>query len=259
MPAKYQIFKDTEGKCRFRLKAANNEIIAVSEAYEQNASCLNGIKSMQKNCSADVEDTTIEGKKIPNPKYQVFYDENCGYRFHLTARNGEIIAASEGYKSKESCLKGIEAIKESCDAEIEEVADQKETEPVKVEATKESKPLAEKPKMGNTAGSPAGMPKAEPAKRTERSGTVFIGNKMPMDYVLAIITGFSGSSTNEITLKARGKSIATAVDAAEIARRRFLKDLKVRKIAIGTEEMPPREGETRARMVSTIEIVLSRE
>ena len=63
MPAKYQIFKDTEGKCRFRLKAANNEIIAVSEAYEQNASCLNGIKSMQKNCSADVEDTTIEGRK----------------------------------------------------------------------------------------------------------------------------------------------------------------------------------------------------
>ena len=82
---------------------------------------------------------------------------------------------------------------------------------------------------------------------------------MPMDYVLAIITGLSASNAKEITLKARGKSIATAVDAAEITRHRFLKDLKVGKIVIGTEEMPPREGDSRARMVSTIEILLTKE
>jgi len=94
---------------------------------------------------------------------------------------------------------------------------------------------------------------------TEKSGIVFVGNKMPMDYVLAIITGLSANNAKEITLKARGKSIATAVDAAEITRHRFLKDIKVSKIAIGTEEMPPKEGETRSRMVSTIEIMLSKE
>ena len=93
---------------------------------------------------------------------------------------------------------------------------------------------------------------------SEKSGIVFVGNKMPMDYVLAIITGLSANDAKEITLKARGKSITTAVDAAEIARHRFLKDLKVNKIRIGTEEMPPREGDTRARMVSTIEIVLAK-
>jgi DNA-binding protein Alba len=81
---------------------------------------------------------------------------------------------------------------------------------------------------------------------------------MPMDYVLAIITGMSASDAKEITLKARGQAITTAVDAAEITRNRFLKDLKVRKITIGTEEMPAREGETRSRMVSTIEIVLTK-
>ena len=81
---------------------------------------------------------------------------------------------------------------------------------------------------------------------------------MPMDYVLAIITGLSASNSKEITLKARGQAITTAVDAAEITRRRFMTDLKVSKISIGTEEMPPREGETRARMVSTIEIILSK-
>jgi DNA-binding protein len=93
----------------------------------------------------------------------------------------------------------------------------------------------------------------------EKSGIVFIGSKTPMDYVLAIITGLSASNVKEITLKARGRAITTAVDAAEITRRRFLKDLKVSKIAIGTEEMPAREGENRARMVSTIEITLTQE
>ncbi len=93
---------------------------------------------------------------------------------------------------------------------------------------------------------------------SEKSGIVFVGNKPPMDYVLAIITGLSANN-EAITLKARGKSITTAVDAAEITRNRFLKNLKVSNITIGTEEMPPREGETRARMVSSIEIVLTKE
>ena len=92
----------------------------------------------------------------------------------------------------------------------------------------------------------------------EKSKIVFVGNKMPMDYVMAIMTGLSASDAKDITLKARGKAIATAVDAAEITRNRFIKDLKVSKIALGTEEMPAREGETRTRMVSTIEIVLKK-
>jgi DNA-binding protein len=93
----------------------------------------------------------------------------------------------------------------------------------------------------------------------EKSDVIFVGNKPPMSYVLAIITAFSGGSAKEVTLKARGQAITTAVDTAEITRSRFLKDLKVTKIAIGTQEMPPREGESRSRMVSTIDIVLSKE
>jgi DNA-binding protein len=88
---------------------------------------------------------------------------------------------------------------------------------------------------------------------------MYVGRKPPMNYVLGIITGFSGSNTKEVTLKARGQAITTAVDAVEITRRRFMKDLKVGKVEIGTEEMPPREGENRSRMVSTIEITLIRE
>jgi DNA-binding protein len=93
----------------------------------------------------------------------------------------------------------------------------------------------------------------------EKSEIVFIGNKPPMSYVLAIITSLSASNAKKVTLKARGRAITTAVDAAEITRSRFLKDLKISKITIGTEEMPPREGENRARMVSTMEITLTKE
>jgi len=121
MAAKYQVYRDVAGKFRFRLRAENNKIVAVSQAYDQHAGCLTGVKSVQNNCTVEVEDMTAEGKRIPNPKYQVFYDKTCGYRFHLNARNGEIIANSEGYTTKEGCMNGIKAVQASCNAEIEDL------------------------------------------------------------------------------------------------------------------------------------------
>ena len=78
-----------------------------------------------------------------------------------------------------------------------------------------------------------------------------------MSYVMAIITSFTASDIKEVVLKARGQAIITAVDVAEITRRRFMKDLNVSKVTIGTEEIPLEEGGTRS--VSTIEITLTRE
>jgi len=103
--------------------------------------------------------------------------------------------------------------------------------------------------------------KPEKAPRTQKvkENIVFVGNKPPMSYVLAVITSLSAANAKKITWKARGRAITTAVDTAEITRRRFIKDLKVSKIAIGTEEMPAREGENRTRIVSTIEITLTKE
>jgi DNA-binding protein Alba len=85
---------------------------------------------------------------------------------------------------------------------------------------------------------------------------IYIGRKPTMSYVLAIITSFTGSDAKEVTLKARGRAITTAVDAAEITRRRFMKELNVGEITIGTEEIQQEEGGTRN--VSTIEITLTR-
>ena len=89
-----------------------------------------------------------------------------------------------------------------------------------------------------------------------KSDVIFVGNKHPTSYVLAIIMSLSAGNLKEITLKARRQAITTAVDVAEITRNRFVKDLKVCKIAIGSVEMPPREGENKSRMVSTMEITL---
>ena len=45
------------------------------------------------------------------PKFEVYSDEDGGYHFRLRARNGQIIAVSQSYKSKEGCLKGIKSVK----------------------------------------------------------------------------------------------------------------------------------------------------
>ena len=126
----------------------------------------------------------------------------------------------------------------------------------KIEEPK-SQPTTEKQEKFVTKTSPE-KPVKKIKKSAKKSEVVFIGNKPPMSYVMAVITAFSSNNTNEITLKARGRAITTAVDTAEITRRRFLTDLKVTAIGIGTEEMPPREGESRPRMVSIMEITLTK-
>ena len=86
---------------------------------------------------------------------------------------------------------------------------------------------------------------------------VYIGRKPVMSYVLAVITSFTSSDTKEVTLKARGRSMTTSVDVAEVVKRRFMRDLKASKITIGTEELEQEEGGTRN--VSTMEILLTRD
>lgn len=89
---------------------------------------------------------------------------------------------------------------------------------------------------------------------TQNADAILVGNKPLISYVLAIITSLESGNLKEITLKARVLAITTAIDVAEITRNRFIKELKVSKIAIGSAEMPPREGETKSRMVLTMEI-----
>jgi DNA-binding protein len=103
------------------------------------------------------------------------------------------------------------------------------------------------------AGKTTKKSKTEEEKADEN--TIFVGQKPPMSYVLAVITQFNSNGANEITIKARGRAISTAVDTAEIVRNRFMKDAKIKAIKIGTESLTNEEG--RNSNVSSIEISLS--
>lgn len=89
-----------------------------------------------------------------------------------------------------------------------------------------------------------------------RSNTVFIGRKPVLNYVLACMTLFK-SGSNEVLVKARGRAISRAVDVVEVTRNRFMPDMKVGDIRIGTEELTSEERNAPMN-VSTIEIRLHR-
>jgi DNA-binding protein len=90
-------------------------------------------------------------------------------------------------------------------------------------------------------------------KRRTDENVIYVGHKPPMSYVLAIVTQFN-SGSDEVILKARGRAISTAVDAAEITRNRFVIDAELKEIKIGTESVTNEEGRTSN--VSSIEICL---
>ena len=93
-------------------------------------------------------------------------------------------------------------------------------------------------------------------KRRNDENVIYVGNKPPMSYVLAIVTQFQGSGSEEVVIKARGRAISRAVDAAEITRNRFITDAKIKDIKIGTESIT-NEEEGRTSNVSSIEIILT--
>lgn len=108
------VIKETKSGIKFDLKAGNGEVIATSEVYTSEASCKKGIESVRKCCVGPVEDQTVEGyKQEKHPKFEVYTDKAGEFRFRLKARNGQIVAVSEGYKAMSSCINGIESVKKN--------------------------------------------------------------------------------------------------------------------------------------------------
>ena len=61
---------------------------------------------------------------LPEPKFEWYIDKAGKFRFRLVAANGEKIAASEAYNSKEGCVSGIESVKKN--APIAKIVEAKE-------------------------------------------------------------------------------------------------------------------------------------
>ena len=94
-------------------------------------------------------------------------------------------------------------------------------------------------------------------EKLPENNAVLIGQKPVMNYVLACITLFH-SGSEEINVKARGRAISRAVDVVEVVTRKFLPDVEVQKINIGTEQVQTAERDNSTTNISTIEITLSR-
>ena len=94
---KFEIYLDKAGEFRFRLKATNGQIIAVSEGYKAIASCFNGIESVRKN-SQDPE------------KFEIKVAKNGKPFFNLKATNGQVIGASQMYATERTLKLGIASV-----------------------------------------------------------------------------------------------------------------------------------------------------
>ena len=87
----------------------------------------------------------------------------------------------------------------------------------------------------------------------DRSNTVFIGRKPVLNYVLACMTLFK-SGHEIVVVSARGRIINRAVDTVEVLRSRFMSNIEVTDIQLGTERL---ESEDRGPSnVSTIDIYI---
>jgi len=84
---------------------------------------------------------------------------------------------------------------------------------------------------------------------------VYIGTKPIMVYCTAVLSQLRDEGS-KVTLKARGRSISTAVDVAEVTKNRFLENLTIENIEIGTEALENQDGQMRN--VSTIAIILKK-
>ena len=116
------VIREKNDKFSFRLKAGNGEVIATSQMYKSLNTCKAGIASVMANAPiANLENQTEEGYAVQkHPKFEVYKDNAGEFRFRLKAKNGQNIAASEGYASEKSCLNGIESVrKNAVDAKIE--------------------------------------------------------------------------------------------------------------------------------------------
>ena len=90
---------------------------------------------------------------------------------------------------------------------------------------------------------------------TYQGNMVRIGRKPLISYVVACVTLFN-SGKDEIMIRARGSSIPKAVDTVGMLKRSFLKELVIKSIDIGSEDIKRSDG--RGTSISIIEITLAK-
>jgi uncharacterized protein len=97
MAGKFEMYKDNAGEFRFRLKAANGQILLASEGYKTKDGCENGIKSVKKNASDET-------------RFQKSDTKSGKYAFKLLAGNNQVVGTSQQYEAIASRDNGIQSV-----------------------------------------------------------------------------------------------------------------------------------------------------
>ncbi len=103
MPGKFEIFKDKSGGFRFRLKAANGQIILASEAYKNKAGCKRGIEAVKNNSTKSERFSKSDTKAGK-------------FLFNLLGANKKVVGTSQQYKTKASRDNGINSVQSNAQA-----------------------------------------------------------------------------------------------------------------------------------------------
>ena len=93
----FELWKTKKGRktrWHWHLKAGNGEIIAASEEYNSKQGAMNGIRSTRFN-------------SILPRRFEHFIDKSGERRWNLKARNGKVLAISEGYSHESSAKQGM--------------------------------------------------------------------------------------------------------------------------------------------------------
>jgi uncharacterized protein YegP (UPF0339 family) len=104
----YQVLQASNGKYYLRLRAANNQVIAITETYSTKSSATRAIGSCTRAVGAYLsawEDTTAA-------RAQVFESESGAFRFNVYAQNGQVVLTSESYTTEAAALNGAFAVVE---------------------------------------------------------------------------------------------------------------------------------------------------
>jgi large subunit ribosomal protein L21 len=113
----FEIFEDKSGQWRWRLRAANGELVAMSEqGFASKASVVRTLGVVRKNVAAAEDhveltaDEAAEGKTAKG--FEIFEDKAGQWRWRLRAANGELVAIPEqGFASKAGVVKALDVVR----------------------------------------------------------------------------------------------------------------------------------------------------
>ncbi len=93
---KFELYEES-GQWLFRLKAANSEVLFVSQGYAAKANAINGLETIK--------------KAVENANFRVSKDKQGRFQFKLYSTNNQLILTGETYMDKDTCISAIGSVR----------------------------------------------------------------------------------------------------------------------------------------------------